>query len=119
MALIPGEHNITIIRDKLFKQSFEFKDSDNAIISLTGVTAARAMGRETLESGTAEWSVSLGSGITVDGAAGKVTIELSTTITSALVTPGVWALELTGYPETGEPCDALEGRYAITLSAVR
>lgn len=95
-----------------------WRDSNNALVNLTGYTA-RAQGRSSYDATTTLFSLTSSSGITLGGVSGTITISMSATVTAALTAPaqGVWDLELVS--GSGVVTRLLEGDLRILPEATR
>lgn len=83
MTTSPGKYDFTIYRGCDFQRVFTYKDSSGALVNLTGYTA-NFIARPSQNYGADALSLSVGSGITLGGAAGTITILISDAQTTAL-----------------------------------
>jgi hypothetical protein len=117
MTVITAPYNITINQGSTFRVVLTWKDASDNAINLTGYSA-RMQGRRTVESSTTIFSLTSGSGITLGGAAGTITIELSATATAALTpSSGVYDLELVS--GAGDVTRLIEGSFTVKSEVTR
>jgi hypothetical protein len=91
----PGTYNFKIYRGQTFTRVVTYRDSAGALVNLTGYSVT-FVARPSVNYGSDTISLSSGSGITLGGAAGTITITLSATATAALpVDDLVYSLKLT------------------------
>jgi hypothetical protein len=98
MTTIPGTPTepLVIVKGATFDPVFTWRDENGTAINLTGYTAARFMAREVIDSATPFISLSIGSGITLGGAAGTITLNMSAAATGALTQDkGVFEIDVT------------------------
>jgi hypothetical protein len=77
MAVQPGTYNITLQRRADYSVLLQFKDSDDAVIDLTGWTAEAQAWNKKRTTKYADFSVAY-----TDRSAGKITISLTDTQTA-------------------------------------
>jgi len=77
-----ARYNFTIEQGATFRNIFTLKDENGDLIDLTGSTAILQARKNLSESPIIDLSV--GSGITMGGTAGTITVELTDTATTAL-----------------------------------
>ncbi len=117
MTIKPGNYDITIYQGASFSQVFTWKDENGAAINLTGYTA-RLKVRPAIDSSTVLISLADGSGITLGGAAGTITVSISATDTAALTAMlGVYDLELIS--GSGAVTRLLQGNLIISNEVTR
>lgn len=88
-------HHLVIDQGATLRESFTYKDSDNAVVDLTGYTA-RSQVRSSYTSATTILNLTSQAGtLTITANTGTIAFNVSATTTAAL-TPGnyVWDLEL-------------------------
>lgn len=117
MTVITGQYNITINQGSTFRTVLTWKDASDNPINLTNYTA-RMQGRKTVESATTVFNLTNGSGITLGGAAGTITIEMSATTTAAL-SPGSGVFDLELVSQSGDVTRLVEGSYTIKAEVTR
>lgn len=81
-----GQKNWDVDQDTTFTFVVEYKDPDNYVIDLTGATAKMQV-RDATGQKLAFTLTSPSGGITIDGAAGKVTVKMTPTQTKKLFYP--------------------------------
>ncbi len=87
-------YDITIEQGATFTMNLTWRDESNALVDLTGYTA-RMQVRKDIASSQTLLSLTSGSGITLGGAAGTISITASAATTAAIAaTSGVYDLEL-------------------------
>lgn len=79
-----GTYDITIEAGSTYTMVVTCYDSSSTLINLTGYTA-RMQIRQTLTSSTTLWSLTSGSGITLGGSAGTITITISASSTTSVI----------------------------------
>lgn len=111
-------HNITIEQGATFTLSLVWRDSDNALIDLTGYTA-RMQVRKTHRSDTVLLNFTTANGaITLGGAAGTIEVEGLATLTDDVdARTGVYDLELED--STGFVTRLIEGSVVIKPEVTR
>lgn len=102
-----------------FGQTLTLKDSSNALVNLTGYTAAEMDLRENPESSSVVATLTVAnSRVALGGAAGTVTLSMSATDTANLTAgDGVYDLELTD--GSGGIHRILEGTYTVRRNISR
>ena len=86
-------YDITIEQGATFSLVITWRNAAGALVDLTGYTAKMDI-RQSV-GGTLIKALASGSGITLGGAAGTITLTISATDTAAMTTDGVYDLELT------------------------
>lgn len=107
----PGVYNFTIYKGTTFTRVFTYRDAAGALVNLTGYTAS-FIAKPSANYGTNTISLTSGSGITLGGAAGTITVVIDAATTTALNDDAlIYSLKLT----TGGVVTALL-KGAITVS---
>ena len=112
-----NRYDLTIQQGATFSIVATWKDSAGTPVNLTGYTAAMTLRDSYTAAGTVLY-LSSGTGITLGGTAGTITILAAATATAALTAPssGVYDLELI----TGATVyRLLEGGFTITPEATK
>jgi hypothetical protein len=113
----PGTYNITLYQGATYQQQFTWKDQNNNPINLTGYTA-RMQIRESHDAASPFVTLSTGSGITLGGVAGTITLTISDSQTSAMTqSSGVYDIELVS--SLGTVTRLLEGNVIISREVTR
>lgn len=100
-----------------FQMDVTWKATDGTPVDLTGSTARMQL-RETYDSGSTLVSLTSGSGITLGGTAGTVTIVITAAQTAALpIVAGVYDLEVES--GTGVVTRLLQGVFEVTPEVTR
>jgi len=81
-----GQKNWEVDQNTTFSFILEYKDPSGVAISLTGATAKMQV-RDTKGGSKLAFTLTSGSGITIDAALGKLTIKMTPTQTSKLFYP--------------------------------
>ena len=114
-----GIYNIVIEQGADFDRTITWRDATGALVNVTGYTA-QAMGRDNQESATAIFDLTVGTGITLGGAAGTINLLIAGSATaaySALV--GAWDLLMTNTGGDGKKTKLLKGVMIIERGIVR
>ncbi len=112
-----GTHNFEIEQGATWTREILVKDSLGVPIDLTGITA-RMQIRDTVESSSFLIELSTANGrITVNGPAGELTLTISAVDTAALMTGGVYDLEIVNVDATVDRL--LEGNVVLSPEATR
>lgn len=109
-------HDITVEQGATFTLQVEWKDADGDPINLTGYTSAMQIRRT--YGAPALLTLASGGAISIDAAAGKLTVTIPAATTAALAAPmqGVYDLEVT----TGTTVyRLLEGSVLVTPEVTR
>ncbi len=95
MTISPGQYDITIYQGATYNQQFTWKDQANNPINLTGYSA-RMMARSSIDASSPFINLTnTNGGITLGGAAGTITLNMSDSQTALLSSiNGVYDLEL-------------------------
>lgn len=111
-----GTLNLTLAQGSTWSVTLTYKDANGAAINLSGYTAAMQV-RASHAASTTVLSLTSGSGITLGGAAGTITITASAATTAAIEAGTyVYDLELT----TGSTVTRLvEGSVTVTPEVTR
>lgn len=114
-----GYHHFVIEQGATFNQTLTLKDSSGTVINLTGYTSGEMDLRENPEATSAIVTLTTAnSGITLGGAAGTVTLLISSTNTANLTAgDGVYDLEITS--GNGVVTRLLEGTYSVRRNISR
>ena len=99
--------NFTIKRGSGFRRVITWKQSTGAPVNITGWTA-RMQFRASEKAAAAELDLSEGAGITIDGAAGKITFAITAAQTAAIVADKL-VYDLLLIPPAAEPECKLQG----------
>jgi len=112
-----NRYDLTIQQGATFSFVATWKDSTGSPVNLTGYTAGMTLRTSYAATGTVLYLAS-GSGITLGGTAGTISVLASATATAALPAPstGVYDLELTIGATVYR---LLEGGFTITPEATR
>lgn len=116
VAMTPGSHDFTIYQGSKLVKVFAWTvgTAPPVAVDLTGYTA-RMQARATVAAGSPEFDLTVGSGLTMGGALGTITVTISATVTAALTVPSmVWDLELMPAGVAADAFRFIEGK--ITLS---
>ena len=114
-----GIYNIVIEQGADFDRELTWRDATGALVDVSGYTA-QAMGRDNQESATAIFDLSVGSGITLGGAAGTIALFIAGATTAAYsALTGVWDLFLTDTAGTGKVTKLLRGVMIIERGVTR
>lgn len=112
-----GLYNITIKQGKHFRVVLTWRDSVNALINLTGYTAV-LQARKNVDSPVTLINLTVGSGITLGGTLGTITLNIDSTTTATYTfTNAVYELELT--PPNAEKLGLIEGLITVSKEVVR
>lgn len=114
--MTPAKIDLTIYQGATFRKEFVLKVNDT-VFDLTGYTA-RMQARERCSSDSALLTLTTeNAGITIDGAAGKITLFISATDTAAITyVTAVYDLELISGPEV---LRFSEGRITVSKEITR
>ena len=112
----PAFYTIACYQGATFNKVFTW-EVDAVPVNLTGYTA-RMQVRSTKDSATTIVSLTTGSGITLGGAAGTITLDLSATATAALPS-GVYLYDLELVSGGGQVTRLLEGKFTISAEVTR
>ena len=95
MTIRPGKYDLFILQGATLSAQFIWTDEEDALINLTGYTA-RLKAREGIDSTNAFLDLTTeNGGITLGGAAGTITLNMTAAATAALTTQiGFYDLEL-------------------------
>lgn len=97
MSVIPGKPDrpFIIVQYADFGRVFTYKDASGTAIDLTDYTA-RFVLRQEVDTAAPAVELTTGSGVTLGGAAGTITIAITDVVTGTLTdSEYVWGLELT------------------------
>jgi len=113
-----GQYAIYAEQGATLERIITYTDSAEAIINLTGYTAKMQV-RTSAESATAILTLSnLNEAITINGAAGTLTIELSA-LTMSAITPGIYVYDLEITAPSGKVTRLIEGRFYVKAEVTR
>lgn len=113
---IVGTHNFEILQGETWTRTLTWKIS-GALVDLTGYTA-RMQVRRKVTSDSTLLSLTSGSGITLGGSAGTITLSVSATDTAAMTwREGKYDLELVA--SDGTVTRLLEGRITVDPEVTR
>lgn len=118
--MTPGEYNITIYQGARWAKTIVWEDEDGNLVNLTGWTARMQARKQHWSSGEPLVELSTENGrITLDGAAGTISLEIDTATTTALerITKGAYDLELVN--PAGEVTRLLEGMFQVKAEVTR
>ncbi len=124
MTIPPGTLDLVIYQGSVLNEVFTIEDVDAngvaTLVNLTGYTA-RMQAREYFSAATAFIDLTTeNGGISINGAAGTVTLTMSATATAAItVQAGVWGLELIPSSGAANALRVLEGSVTISREAAR
>jgi hypothetical protein len=108
--------DLTIKKGATYKQNLVYKDNDDVIVDLTGVTA-RMQIRHTFKSDVIHELTTENGGITITGAIGEIDLLILATVTDTFpAITGVYDLELILGTDVER---ALEGNIFITENTTR
>lgn len=114
-----GKYDFTIEQGAKFTRVFTWKDSAGTPINLTGYTAAMQI-RKDIEATATLVSLTSGSGITLGGALGTITVEILATATAAYsFRSGVYDLELYPAGNAANAVRLLEGAVTVSREVTR
>ena len=118
MTITPGQYDIVIYQGATFSQLFTWRDSNNALVNLTGFTA-RMMARSSADSPTAFLTLTTeNGGIALGGTAGTLMLSRSPAQTAALpATSGVYDLEVVD--GAGQVHRLLQGNLMVSAEVTR
>ncbi len=118
MTISPGQYDITIYQGATYSQQFTWKDQAGTPMNLTGYSA-RMMARVSVDAATPFINLTTANGgITLGGASGTITLNMSDSQTSALtVSQGIYDLELVDV--AAKVIRLLEGRVLISPEVTR
>lgn len=107
-----GFHHFVIEQGATFGKTLTLKDSSDALVNLTGYSAAEMDLRTNQDDSSIIKTLTAGSGITLGGSAGTVVLNISATDTANMsVGDGVYDLRLTA--GDGTISRILEGTFAV------
>ena len=107
-----GFHHFVIEQGATFGKTLTLKDSSDALVNLTGYSAAEMDLRTNQDDSAIIKTLTAGSGITLDGSAGTVVLNISATDTANMsVGDGVYDLRITA--GDGTISRILEGTFAV------
>lgn len=109
--MIPGNLPFTLRQGESFDQTIYFKNEDKTVFPLTGYTGK--MDVRNTSGSAAVIRISSGDGITINGAAGSVRLEIDKTETATLK-PGSYAYDLFLTDANGVAKPFLAGSFNIT-----
>lgn len=109
--MIPGNLPFTLRQGESFDQTIYFKNEDKTIFPLTGYTGK--MDVRNTSGSAAVIRISSGDGITINGAAGSVRLEIDKAETATLK-PGSYAYDLFLTDANGVSKPFLAGSFNIT-----
>lgn len=93
MSIEPGNYDFKIYQGATFSRVITWKDESGALVDLTGYSARMQIRKKIDGDSIIELTTSNGR-ITLGGAAGTITLNISATDTAALLSNGVYDLEL-------------------------
>ena len=119
--MYPGKYNLIVYQGSLFNRTFLLRDEDDAIVDISAYDA-RMQIRYSVDSTSALLDISsedVSPMIVVTGSSGKIEINLTPTVTTALnFLTGVWDLEI--YNSTGSAIyRVLEGIVRLSKEVTR
>jgi len=107
-----GFHHFVIEQGATFGKTLTLKDSSDALVNLTGYSAAEMDLRTNQDDAAIIKTLTVGSGITLGGSAGTVVLNISATDTASMsVGDGVYDLRITA--GDGTISRILEGTFAV------
>ena len=107
-----GYHHFVIEQGATFGKTLTLKDSSDALVNLTGYSAAEMDLRTNQDDSAIIKTLTAGSGITLGGSAGTVVLNISATDTANMsVGDGVYDLRITA--GDGTISRILEGTFAV------
>ena len=111
---------VTIQQGATFSLNVNYKDANGSTINLSSGYTARMQGRTTHASDSTVFSLTNGSGITLEATDPNIAIVIAATVTDDYTAPstGVYDLEIVK-TATSEVFRILEGRYEITPEVTR
>lgn len=112
MTIAPGNHPLTIYQGSVFSEVITWSPG-GTLADLTGYSARMQIRSRVDGQIIADLTTDNGK-IAINGAAGKVTLTLTAVETAAIVTGGVYDLELLPAGENADAIRILEG--VVTLS---
>lgn len=114
--MLAGRYDLTIEQGATFTLDLFYQDGSGAAVDITGYSARMQL-RSSVDSSTVALELTTANGrITLDGARGKVTLNIAATDTAGLTGSGVYDLELV----TGSVVQRiLEGTYTIVPEVTR
>lgn len=110
-------HNWVIDQGSTFDETVEYVDGNDAIIPLTDYSARMQL-RSDPESATVALSLTEGSGLTTNGAAGSVRIVISAAA-SAAMTAGSYVYDLEVFNVAGNVTRLIQGTITFTREITR
>ena len=121
--MLAGSYNMVCEQGTTFSRQFELQYPDPEdptvylVFNLTGYTA-RMQIRRTIESSTAMISLTTeNNGISINGAAGKVTVVMTANQTAALDSSGVYDIELIN--NSGTVSRMVQGNFTLSLEVTK
>lgn len=111
-------YNLVIDKGATFQQRFTWKDSDGAVINLTGYTARMHI-RETIAAATTIVELTTENGrITLGGVAGTIDLEVAAAVTAAITqSSGFFDLEMVA--PSGKVTRLVQGRVQFSPETTR
>jgi hypothetical protein len=116
MMINPGTYNITAYQGADFDQQFVVSQGGTAL-NWTGYTAAMQV-REAFDSPTTLLSLTNGSGITLGGTAGTITVAI-TNAQSAAIPAGSFSYDLELIAGAGQVTRILQGSFNVVGNVTR
>jgi hypothetical protein len=112
----PGTYNITCYQGADFDRTFTITQSGTAL-NLTGYSSAMQV-REAADSTATLLSLTAGSGITLGGTAGTITVAITSTQSSA-IPAGSFAYDLEITSGAGQVTRLLQGGFTVSGNVTR
>lgn len=112
-----GSYNFAAEQGATLERVITYTDPDGVIINLTSYTALMQV-RSTAASATVILELSTGSGITINGAAGTLTLLVSAADMTAL-TPGSYVYDLEITSPGSVVTRLIEGKFAVKAEVTR
>jgi hypothetical protein len=110
-------HNFTIDQGSDWFTTFVYKDSAGTVINLTGYTAALQI-RDTYADSATDLSLTVGSGITITAASGKIDVRATAAQTGAIAAGQyVYDLEITS--SGGVVTRLVQGKITVSPQVTR
>lgn len=114
--MLAGQYDITVEQGSTFSLTLTYKDQRGYVIDLTDHTARMQL-RPSVGSSTIALELTTANGrIAIDGAQGKITLQIGATDTAGLSGTGVYDLELVNGAVVQR---ILEGTYSVSPEVTR
>ena len=112
-----GQYSFYAEQGATLERIITYTDSEGAIINLTGYTAKMQV-RTSAESATVVLELTSSAGITINGAAGTLTILVAASVLSAIAA-GIYVYDLEITAPSGKVTRLIEGRFYVKAEVTR